>query len=121
MAGQKQSLGRWGEERAAEFLEAKGYEVLGHNIRTEYGEIDLLARYHDILIFVEVKTRSSLDFGHPEEAVTDSKKQHMADAAESYLQSHPEHEADWRVDVITVRRRANQRQEIAHFENALAE
>ncbi len=121
MAGQKQSLGRWGEDRAAQYLEAKGYEILGRNIRTEYGEIDLLARAEGVLIFVEVKARSSEDFGHPEESITDVKKQHMADAAESYLQSHPEQERDWRVDVISVRRRANQPAEILHFENALAE
>ena len=121
MVGQKQSLGRWGEERAAEFLETKGYEILGHNIRTEYGEIDLLARHEGVLIFVEVKTRSSQDFGNPEESVTEIKKQHMADAAEAYLQTRPEHDGDWRVDVVSVRRKANQPPEILHFENALSE
>jgi putative endonuclease len=121
MVGQKQSLGRWGEERAAEYLEAKGYEILGHNIRTENGEIDLLARQESVLIFVEVKTRTSQDFGHPEESITETKRQHMTDAAESYLQSHPEHDSDWRVDVIAVRRGENLPPEVIHIENALAE
>jgi putative endonuclease len=121
MAGQKQSLGRWGEERAAEYLEAKGYEILGRNIRTESGEIDLLARQEDQLIFVEVKTRTSQDFGHPEESITQLKQQHMTDAAQNYLQSHPEQDGDWRVDVISITRRANQPPEIIHIENALAE
>lgn len=121
MAGQKQSLGRWGEERAAEFLESKGYEILGQNIRTEYGEIDLLARQGAMLVFVEVKARSSQDYGHPEESISIIKQQHMADAAESYLQLHPEIDGEWRVDVVAVRRRENQAPEILHVENALAE
>ncbi len=121
MTGQKQSLGRWGEDRAVQYLEAKGYEILGRNIRTEYGEIDLLVRNEGMLVFVEVKTRSSQDFGQPEEAITEVKKQHMADAAESYLQSHTEHEGDWRVDVISIQRHSKQQPEILHFENALAE
>lgn len=121
MTGQKQSLGRWGEERAAEYLETKGYEILGKNIRTGYGEIDLLARQGAILVFVEVKARNSLAYGHPEESVSLTKQQHMVDTAESYLQIHPELDGDWRVDVIAVRRRKNQAPEILHFENALSE
>jgi putative endonuclease len=121
MAGQKQSLGRWGEERAADFLKEKGYEILDRNIRTEYGEIDLLARQGTTLVFVEVKARSTQAYGHPEESVSSLKQQHMADAAESYLQSHPVHDGDWRVDVIAVTRRQGQAPEILHVENALAE
>jgi putative endonuclease len=121
MTGQKQSLGRWGEDRAAEYLQEKGYQILERNIRTEYGEIDLLARHGSTLIFVEVKARSSQAYGHPEESVSAIKQQHMAEAAESYLQAHPEFESDWRVDVIAVTRLPNQPPEILHVENALAE
>lgn len=121
MFGQKQSLGRWGEDRAADYLAAKGYEIVARNIRTEYGEIDLLVRQGATLVFVEVKARSSEAYGHPEESVSTSKQQHMADAAESYLQSHPEHDGDWRVDVVAVRRRPDETPEIIHVENALAE
>lgn len=120
MPAQKQSLGRWGEERAAEFLIAKGYEVLGRNIRTAYGEIDLLSRQGATLIFVEVKARSSEAYGHPEESISAVKRQHMAEAAESYLQAHPEFEGDWRVDVIAISRRGGSPQ-ILHIEDALAE
>lgn len=120
MAGKKQRLGRWGEDRAAEYLESKGYEILGRNLRTEYGEIDLLARASKVSVFVEVKTRTTVDYGHPEESITQAKQQHMADAAESYLQAHPEIDGDWRVDVISVLRRERQPAEILHIENALA-
>jgi putative endonuclease len=121
MAGQKQSLGWWGEERAAEFLETKGYEIIARNLRTEYGEIDLLARIGETLVFVEVKTRSSQAYGYPEESVSALKQQHMADAAESFLQTHTEHQGEWRVDVIAVTRRVGREPLILHLENALAE
>lgn len=121
MSGQKQSLGRWGEERAAEYLQQKGYEILERNIRTEYGEIDLLARDGATLVFIEVKARSTQAYGHPEESVSLIKQQHMSDAAESYLQAHPELDGDWRIDVIAVRRRPQQPPEFLHVENALAE
>jgi putative endonuclease len=118
MAGQKQSLGAWGEAVAAEYLSSLGYEVVARNVRTSYGEIDLIVRKPEQIIFVEVKARSSQEFGHPEEAVTASKQQHMLDAAQSYLQEH-ELEGDWRVDVISVLRHKGQPPEIVHFENAL--
>lgn len=119
MTSQKKALGLWGEQRAAEFLQDQGYEILDRNVRSEYGEIDLLARHGNALVFVEVKTRSSNAFGYPEEAVTELKQQHMQDCALAYLQAHPEVEGDWRVDVIAVSRVPGAKPEIVHFENAL--
>lgn len=119
MARQKQALGSWGEERAAEYLLTKGYEIVARNVRGEYGEIDLLARQGKVLVFVEVKARSSAKFGNPEEAITPLKQQHLLDCAEDYLQAHPELDSDWRIDVISVRRVEKGQPEIVHFENAL--
>ena len=119
MAKQKLSLGRWGEETAANYLADRGYEIIARNLRTEYGELDLIARQGNQLVFVEVKARSSTEFGHPEEAVTSAKQQHLADAAETYLQAHPEIQSEWRVDVISILRRPPAAPEIVHFENAL--
>lgn len=119
MASQKQSLGRWGEDVAAQYLENLGYVILERNVRSEFGEIDLLARQGSVLVFVEVKARSSNDFGYPEEAVTETKQQHLLDAAQNYLQLHPELDGDWRVDVVAISRRKNSPPEIVHFENAL--
>ena len=82
--------------------------------------LHLIARQGELLVFVEVKARSSTEFGHPEEAVTESKQQHLADAAETYLQAHPELNGEWRVDVISILRHPPQPPEIVHFENALA-
>ncbi|HEY4718897.1 MAG TPA: YraN family protein [Anaerolineales bacterium] len=119
MPNQKQVLGSWGEQRAADYLQKRGYELLGRNVRSEYGEIDLLARQGEVLVFVEVKARSTTRFGQPEEAITARKQQHLLDCALDYLQTHPELDGDWRVDVISVRRVKGGQPEILHFENAL--
>jgi putative endonuclease len=116
----KQRIGRWGEDLAANFLGRQGYQILGRNLRTEYGEIDLLARRGGLTVFVEVKTRTSLTYGMPEEAITAKKKAHMQAAAEAYIQSHPELGGDWRVDVISIYRQPSTAPEIVHFENALS-
>jgi putative endonuclease len=116
----KQALGRWGEAQAAEYLGQRGYLVLERNARTAYGEIDLIARQGTVLVFVEVKTRSTSAFGLPEASVTPRKQAHLLAAAQAYLQAHPDLEGDWRVDVIAIQRRpSSQAPEIAHFENAL--
>lgn len=118
MSSPKQNLGRWGEARAAEFLAAAGYEIIERNWRCEYGEIDLIVRRAGVLVFVEVKARSSKRFGYPEEAVTPAKQQHLIEAAQTYLQEHPGQDGDWRIDVIAVQRAADGPQ-IHHIENAV--
>jgi putative endonuclease len=120
MTNTRQALGRWGEAQAAEYLNQRGYIILERNVRTTYGEIDLVARQGTVLVFVEVKTRASTAFGLPETSVTPRKQAHMLAAAEAYLQSHPDLQGDWRVDVIAIQRlRSGRNPEIAHFENAL--
>jgi putative endonuclease len=118
MSSSKQSLGRWGEARAADFLETQGYQIVERNWRCELGEIDLIAKQAAVLVFVEVKARSSRLLGYPEEAVTPAKQQHLIEAAQNYLQSHPEQDGDWRIDVIAVQR-APDGPQIHHIENAV--
>lgn len=117
-----QLLGRWGEDRAAYFLEQKGYSIVGRNVRTPFGEIDILARQGSPgnLVFVEVKTRASAMFGPPEISVTQRKQEHLVAAILSYFQEHPEMEDQWRVDVIAVECE-NHREPatITHFENVI--
>lgn len=98
----KQLVGRWGEQIAAEYLTAKGWKVVDCNVRTLYGELDVIAQDGEVLVFVEVKTRTSRAFGLPEEAVTKLKKKHILESAQAFLQSHPEFDGDWRIDVIAV-------------------
>lgn len=120
MGSRKQSLGQWGEQRAAEHLLAKGYTILERNWRCEYGEIDLIARQEEVLVFVEVKARSSERYGHPEQAVTTSKQQHLYESSLTYLQTHPELNGDWRIDVIAITRGPGGPL-IEHFENAFGQ
>ena len=123
MAVKRQALGRWGEQLAAEYLEAQGYAVLARNVRTGYGEIDLVARQDGVAavtVFAEVKTRRSGTFGLPEQSVTAAKQAHMAAAAQAYMLSHPELTGEWRLDVIAIRGAPGQANpEIIHFENAI--
>lgn len=135
MTGHKQRLGRWGEQLAAGFLARQGYTILAQNARTTYGEIDLVAIQpvvsqnqtgaasapERIVVFVEVKTRSSTAFGLPEEAVSARKQAHMLACAQAYLQEHPELGADWRIDVVAIRTFPGRKPpEIVHFQNALS-
>jgi len=117
-----QLLGKWGEACAARYLEQKGYSIIARNIRTPFGEIDLLAQQEEDgnFVFVEVKTRASSSFGPPEISVDRRKKEHLIASISFYLQEHPEIEESWRLDVIAVER-LNDREpvRITHFENAL--
>jgi putative endonuclease len=120
MSTYRKNLGRWGESQAAAYLAGKGYLILDSNARTDYGEIDLIASQDSVTVFVEVKTRSSTSFGLPEESITPRKQAHLLAAAQAYLQDHPELDADWRVDVISILRKGKGgKPEIAHFENAI--
>jgi len=113
-----QKIGRWGEEIASTYLQNKGYEFVDGNVRTPYGEIDLIMRFNGILIFVEVKTRTSTRFGYPEEAITPQKQQHMFDCAEHYAQEKGLE--DWRIDAISiVGKPLGAEPRIAHFEDIL--
>jgi putative endonuclease len=120
MTSKKQALGRWGEDLAAEYLSAKDYTIIGRNVRTDYGELDLVARKDGITVFVEVKTRSSTKYGYPEEAITENKRTHLLESAQAFLQDHPEYDGDWRIDVLTIQKASTKvAPEITHFENAI--
>lgn len=111
-----QRVGRQGEQAAADYLAGRGYEIAARNVRTPYGEIDLIARKDGFTVFVEVKARTSSSLGPPEIAVTPRKQQHMLACAEHYAQQN---ELDhWQIDVIAVQS-VEGRLEITHFENAI--
>jgi len=80
--------GKWGEHAAADYLKGRGYEIVAGNVRTPYGEIDLIAKKDGFVIFVEVKARTSKTFGPPEIAVTPRKQLHMLSCAEHYAQQN---------------------------------
>ena len=99
----RQNLGKWGETLAANWLSGQGLQILARNVRTPYGELDVIARQKDVLVFVEVKTRTNTMFGMPEASITPKKKKHLHDAAVFYLQEKAtDFSGDWRVDVVAI-------------------
>jgi putative endonuclease len=112
-----QRIGKWGEEIAAEYLAQRGHEIIARNIRTPYGEIDIIAKQNDIIIFVEVKTRTSNTMGLPEESITPRKREHMLAAAGHYA---AENKIDhWQIDVVAIEGKPGTKPVITYFENAL--
>jgi len=120
VSNRRQTLGRWGEDVAAEFLQANGFTIRARNLRTAHGELDIVAEKDGLLVFVEVKTRSSHSFAYPEDSVTSRKQAHLLSAAEDYLQGHPESGEAWQFDVIAVERKPGEKPEIVHFENVIS-
>lgn len=116
----RKNFGRWGEDYAAGYLTQQGYAIIGRNVRTPYGEIDLIAMDGDVIVFVEVKTRSSKTYGYPEEAITKRKTNHMLASAQSYLQDNPELCGDWRWDVMAIQSQPTLEDiEVVHFKNVI--
>ena len=95
-------LGRFGEQVAADHLEAAGLVVLDRNWRCETGELDLVAADGDELVVVEVKTRRSLAYGTPAEAVTWSKLARLRRLAAAWLDAHDVHPGSVRIDVVAI-------------------
>ncbi|MDT8442584.1 MAG: YraN family protein [Desulfuromonadales bacterium] len=113
------TLGRRGEEAAAAHLVSLGMKIMARNVRTPVGEVDLVARSGRLLVFVEVKTRSSLAFGLPEEAVGPRKQRQIIRAAQWYMNQGHGHGLQPRFDVIAVLIRGAQI-ECRHIEAAFS-
>lgn len=94
-------IGRWGEAKAAEFLQNKGYTLIGANYRTRFGEIDLIARDEKYIMFIEVKLRKNADFARASEAVSRSKAEKIRITAEIWLSENDAMQQP-RFDVIEV-------------------
>ena len=103
------------EIRAAAYLMAKGYRILAKRFRTPYGEIDLVARKRNLIAFVEVKARASLD--EAAYAVTPRQQQRIIEAAQAWLMVHPEHaEFELRFDAMLIAPRRLPRHLLAAFD-----
>ncbi len=113
-------IGKLGEDLAAGYLEAKGYQILDRNYRFEKSEADLVALMLDPaeLVFVEVKTRSDDIWGYPEEAVTEAKKKHLFRVADCYTYEKHLQTVPIRFDVIAINLRMPEHPLIEHFEDA---
>jgi putative endonuclease len=116
----KDAVGRFGEQLAAEALVGAGLVVLERNWRCPDGELDIVATEGPVLVFVEVKTRSTLAYGDPAEAVNRAKAARLRRLAVRWLAAHPDqHWPELRFDVVAVVRRAPGGPTVRHLRGAL--
>jgi len=100
-------LGALGERLAKAHLLQLGYKVLEQNVRMRGGEIDLVAKDGDTVVIVEVRTKSTLRFGTPEESITPSKLARLGRLGQFYVQARKLEEVAWRIDVVAVEMESN--------------
>lgn len=110
-------LGKKGEQIAVEFLIKKGHQILARNFYHEHKEIDIISSVGNLLVFSEIKTRSSLRYGYPEESVTLAKQALIKSAAEYFWELNPQYER-CRFDVISIILSEEAIGQIRHFEDA---
>jgi len=116
--GHRAALGSYGERIAVRVLTDAGLTVLDRNWRCRQGELDVVARDGDALVFCEVKTRTGTGFGHPVEAVTAAKRRRLRLLARSWLAAHDHHAPDLRFDVVGVHVPARGPARVTHLRNA---
>lgn len=114
----RRRLGNRGEEAAARYLAGRGFRILERGYRARCGEIDLIAREGEDLVFVEVKTRHSLRCGDPLEAVTETKRRRILRAASLYLLSTGSWDSPCRFDLVAVRLGPGGAEEVEHVRAA---
>ena len=118
-------VGLFGENVAARFLSRKGYQIIGRNIRTFVGEIDIVARKESEVVFVEIKTRKMPFFVAPYLSITAKKKKKLIQCALCFLSMKRLLDVAWRIDVISIEIRNLfgfiKKIKIEHFENAVEE
>jgi len=116
----RKEVGARGEKLAVDFLKGLGYEIVERNFRCRQGELDIIARQAECLVFIEVRTRKSGDFGTPEESVTASKREKLVSLADAYIQNLGSPPLSWRIDVVAVELTADDKiSRLEHIENAV--
>ncbi len=116
--GEARALGLRGEEIALEYFRRKGYRIVERGFRLFRGEIDIIARDGETLVFIEVKTRATTEFGLPEEAVTLAKQGQIRKIARGYLVARDLGEPDCRFDVLAILVPEDGNPVITHYESA---
>ncbi len=118
----RRDTGILGEKLARDFVKKRGYRIVETNFRCPEGEIDIVARHKDFLVFIEVRTKTSLEFGSPEESITPTKKARMRATAFHYQQTHSNLPLLWRIDVVAVElNRKGELERIELIENAVGD
>lgn len=98
----RRETGILGERLACDFLGKNGYHILEKNYRCPAGEIDIIARQEDTLVFIEVRTKTGWRFGGPEESITPTKMERLRTVAAHYGQNRPDLPSSWRIDVVAI-------------------
>ena len=98
----RRDTGILGEKLAKDFLKKRGYRIYETNYRCPEGEVDIVARHKDSLVFIEVRSKRSLEFGSPEESITPTKMERLRAVAAHYRQTHNNLPPLWRIDVVAV-------------------
>ena len=119
-----QRLGRWGEQAARDYLTTMGLQIVASNVRTAYGEIDVLARQGDMLVFCEVKTRRTRTFGHPGSSC-DAQESRSTCATPRWIicKRNDLLDSPWRIDVLAIEKNPAEGKEpvkVTWFQNALS-
>ncbi len=115
---QKKYLGQLGEQIAVRYLSQRGYHILERNYHCHWGELDIVAEKEQRLYFVEVKTRTSLSHGRPEEALTYYKRRAFFRAVQIYLRDRGLSDYSWQLDVLAILlEAARSRAQIRHIPN----
>lgn len=118
----RKEIGALGEKLAGDLLKKQGYRIIETNYRCLLGEIDIIARHKDCLVFIEVRTKTGLNFGTPEESISKTKKAKMRLTAAFYLQTQVKLPKSWRIDFVAVELDSNGKaKRIEIFENAVEE
>lgn len=110
--------GKKGEELACRFILEKGFRIVERNFRFHKGEIDIIAKDSETLVFIEVKYRQNLEYGTPEEAITKSKMKQLRSLARAYLFERKIYNVTCRFDVIAILEVNNGKPLINHYLNA---
>jgi putative endonuclease len=113
----KQQLGKSGENLAVDFLKKNGFEILERNYRYGHKEIDIIGKDKNTIVFIEVKTGRSKNFGSPQEWVNLKKQKSMIEVAQGYILKNDFRDVDFRFDVVAINFERGTRK-VEHIKNA---
>lgn len=118
----RQKVGQMGEQAARDYLEKQGYSIIETNYRCKLGEIDIIARDGEMVVIVEVRTKTGLAFGRPEESINRDKARKLNRLALQYIQANYHREISSRIDLIAVMIEKNSGlvKDVKHIKNILA-
>ena len=117
---ERHETGKIGEDIATKYLEQNGYEIIQRNFECKIGEIDIIAKDKDEIVFVEVKTRASALYGQPKDAVDKTKKKHIYKSAEFYIYIRHLENQPVRIDVVEVYKKQG-KFKVHHIKSAITE